>query len=198
MFHWKPPCLLFVLEHLQTGCSKSPSAHFTALPMLVSFFPSYIFLCKFAQVWACVTAADDRQTAGRHEKPGEAEQRWGTGWGTARSPTAGLLVNIPDLHLRLVVTLHHLRGEVLQAEGRLQGGPHSVQIGAQSRCLRRRGTRWMSGHNTEMMLLVVWIRVHARYSSHCSWGGGGGGGGADSTCRVRLSGQCDVCRDVTH
>lgn len=43
--------------------------------------------------------------------------------------------HIPDLHLRLVVALHHLRGEILQTEGGLQGGPHSIQVGAQSRCL---------------------------------------------------------------
>lgn len=36
------------------------------------------------------------------------------------------LLTAPDLHLRLVVTLHHLRGKVLQTEGSLQGGPHSV------------------------------------------------------------------------
>lgn len=37
-----------------------------------------------------------------------------------------LTPNIPDLHFWLVVTLDHLRGEVLQAEGCLQGGPHSI------------------------------------------------------------------------
>lgn len=48
-----------------------------------------------------------------------------------------LALHIPDLHLRLVVALHHLRGEILQTEGCLQGGPHSVQVGAQSCCLER-------------------------------------------------------------
>jgi hypothetical protein len=36
----------------------------------------------------------------------------------------------PDLHLWLVVALHHLRGEVLQAEGGLQCGTHSIQVWA--------------------------------------------------------------------
>jgi hypothetical protein len=37
------------------------------------------------------------------------------------------------------MSLHHLRGEVLQTEGGLQRGTHSVEVRAQSRCLRERG-----------------------------------------------------------
>lgn len=34
----------------------------------------------------------------------------------------------PYFHLWFVVPFHHLRGEVLQTQGCLQGGPHSVQV----------------------------------------------------------------------
>lgn len=43
------------------------------------------------------------------------------------------LFTAPHFHLWLVVSLHHLRGEILQAEGGLQCGTHSVEIRAQ-RC----------------------------------------------------------------
>lgn len=36
----------------------------------------------------------------------------------------------PNLHLWLVVSLHHLGGEILQAEGRLQGRSHRIEIWA--------------------------------------------------------------------
>lgn len=44
----------------------------------------------------------------------------------------------PDLHLRLVVPFHHLRGEVLQTQGCLQGGTHGVQVRTQGRRLEKR------------------------------------------------------------
>ena len=47
----------------------------------------------------------------------------------------------PHFHFGLVVSLHHLRWEVLQAEGGLQGGAHRVQVRAQGGRLRRRSTR---------------------------------------------------------
>lgn len=34
--------------------------------------------------------------------------------------------HIPDFHLWLVVTFHHLRGEILQTKSCLQGGLHGV------------------------------------------------------------------------
>lgn len=37
----------------------------------------------------------------------------------------------PNLHLRLVVSLHHLRGEVLQTQGCLKSGAHCIQVGSQ-------------------------------------------------------------------
>lgn len=43
---------------------------------------------------------------------------------------------VPDFHLGLVVPLHHLRGEVLQAQRGLQRGAHRVQVRAQRGGLR--------------------------------------------------------------
>lgn len=39
---------------------------------------------------------------------------------------------IPDFYFRLVVSFHDLGGEILQAEGSLQCGPHGTQVGAES------------------------------------------------------------------
>lgn len=44
--------------------------------------------------------------------------------------------DLPDFHLWLVVSLHYLWGEILQAEGGLQCGTHGIEIWAQSCCLR--------------------------------------------------------------
>lgn len=39
---------------------------------------------------------------------------------------------LPDFHFWLVVSFHDLGGEILQAEGSLQCGPHGTQVGAES------------------------------------------------------------------
>lgn len=41
------------------------------------------------------------------------------------------VISSPNLHLRLVVSLHHLRGEVLQTQGCLKSGAHCIQVGSQ-------------------------------------------------------------------
>ena len=46
---------------------------------------------------------------------------------------------IPDFYFRLVVSFHDLGGEILQAEGSLQCGPHGTQVGAESGSLEERG-----------------------------------------------------------
>lgn len=52
---------------------------------------------------------------------------------------------VPDLHLGFVVALHHLRGEVLQAQGGLQRGTHRVQVRAQRGGLRGTAQRQRPG-----------------------------------------------------
>lgn len=42
------------------------------------------------------------------------------------------LPSLPDFHFRLVVSFYHLGGEILQAEGSLQCGPHGTQVGTES------------------------------------------------------------------
>lgn len=56
---------------------------------------------------------------------------------TEPSGSEPTLSDSPDLHLRLVVPFHHLRGEVLQTQGRLQGGTHGVQVRTQGRRLKQ-------------------------------------------------------------
>uniref|UniRef100_A0A8B9QVA9 Transcriptional adaptor 3 n=1 Tax=Apteryx owenii TaxID=8824 RepID=A0A8B9QVA9_APTOW len=48
--------------------------------------------------------------------------------GAGGGPRARLPLAVPDFHLGLVVALHDLRGEVLQAQGGLQRGAHRVQF----------------------------------------------------------------------
>lgn len=54
---------------------------------------------------------------------------------TLLSPT--LAFSLPDFDLWLVVSFHDLGGEVLQAEGSLQCGPHGTKVGAESGSLQK-------------------------------------------------------------
>lgn len=48
------------------------------------------------------------------------------------------LFTAPYFHLWFVMSLHHLRGEILQADGRLQGSTNCIEIWAQCGRLRER------------------------------------------------------------